>query len=428
MSAKGMQINIFAVPQNNLTHAELIIFFNNRLNPAIPYLTFENMFNRDIHDSDTNLLSAFRRLGNDFQIEKRVDFLKISVNFLSDRISQFTHLLDELFSYKSFSLKRFNKSIYNYWKYFKAKNDWEKMLAQQYAYAHLFPDNFMGNTVINPDSLAKINLAQIRSFYRNTFRLEKSVLFVKGGINPHITFGLIEKTLKSYKNQNRVKPSCEKYSMKSNRKLIILDILSNETPQIIWYLAVPPLGDPDHMLWVIANNILYDYPFGELFKKASFFGIRNIKKIDSEIENYGQVSVICNTIKINYPDIERFILMTDNEVRKLGKRKIDRKEYLDSLNYFLGKSKVDTMDFDYDIHQDINKTILNLERRPLSISPKIFQQITLNDLNLFVGNFGRLSRDNNNVEKPEIIVIAGNARLIKGYLNILKPDFIYSGY
>lgn len=421
-----MQIKMFVVPENNLSHAELIIFFNNKSNPTISYLTVENIFNQDIHDSDTDLLSAFRRLGNDFEIEKRVDYLKISLNFLSDRVSQFAHLLNEFFSYKSFSLKRFNKSISQYWKNCKSREGWEKKLARQYAYAHLFPGHFMGNSIVDPDSLTKINLAQIRSFYRNTFRQENSMLFLKGGINPHITFGLIEKSLKSHRTQDPVKPPDDQLSVSSSRKLIILDVLGTETPQIFWFQAIPPLGDPGHMYWVIMNNILYDYPFGEVFKKASFFGFRNIRKIDSDIEYHQLVSVICNTIRMNYSEIERFILMADNEIRKLGKRNIDRKEYLDSLNYFLGKSKVDSIDFDYDIRQDILKTILNLDRRPIHISPKIFEQVTLNGLNQFVRNFSSLSRDNNDLEMPEIIVIAGNARLIKGYLNVLKPDFIYS--
>ena len=425
-SAKGMQIKILKTPDIGFIHAEVIINFNEEVDPTISYLTVDNMFNQDLHKSDSNLLGVLKRLGSDFHIEHRVDYLKISVNFLSSKVSLFAQFLDELYSYKSFSLKRFNDSIFNHWKHFKSREDWEKRLAIQFAYANLFPVHWLGNTIIKVDSLLKINLAQIRSFYRKIFQLANTSLFIKGDLNPHIAFGTIEEALKSYKKQTIKKNIPEKLKFGNNRKIIILDIISPEAPIIFWFQAIPPFGLKDHMHWIIMNNILFDYPIGAVFKKAAFFGIRNIRKIDSEVFHHHQVSVICNTIKTNYQNIERFILLADNEARKLGKRKINRKEYLDSLNYFLGKSKVASSRFNHDLEIEIRRTLLDLEDRFTSITPEIFSQVTLNQLNQFVGHFSTLNRNNNIKNKPEIIVIAGNARLIKGYFNRLKPDFIYS--
>ncbi len=428
VSAKGLSIKILKTNAISFIHAEILIFYPDKINPAISYLTVENMFNSGIHNTVSNLLSVLKRMGNDFQIEHRVDYLKISLNFLPGRISLFTQFLDELFSYKSFGLKRYNDSIFNYRRHFKRKSEWEKTMARQYAYSHLFPDHALGNTVIDADSLLKINLAQIRSFYRNTFRLDNSLLLLKGDLNPHITFGMIEKDLKSFKKAEKKETLAEKLKVIDNRKIIVLDIASNESPIIFWFQAIPSLGDNNHMFWRVMNNILFNYPIGVVYKRAALYGIRNIRKIETEMINHFQVSVLCNTIKINYSDIERFIMLVDSETRKLTKRKIDRKEYLDSLNFFLGQAKVNSSNFNHDVQMEIKKSILNLEEKNITISPKIFQKVTLDNLNRFIGNFKFMARNGNHIRRPEIIVITGNARLIKGYLNILKPDFIYSAY
>jgi len=428
VSAKGLSIKILKSNAIGFIHAEILIFYPDKINPAISYLTVENMFNPDIHNTTPNLLSVLKRMGNDFQIEHRVDYLKISLNFLPGRISLFTQFLDELFRYKSFGLKRYNDSISNYRRHFMRKSEWEKAMARQYAYSHLFPDHALGNTVIDADSLLKINLAQIRSFYRNTFRLGNSLLLLKGDLNPHITFGMIEKDLKSFKKAEKQETLAEELKVIDNRKIIVLDVASNESPTIFWFQAIPSLGGNNHMLWTVMNNILFNYPIGVVYKRAALYGIRNIRKIETEVINHYQVSVLCNTIKINYSDIERFIMLVDSETRKLTKRKIDRKEYLDSLNFFLGQAKVNSSNFNHDVQMEIKKSILNLEEKNIAISPNIFQKVTLDNLNRFIGNFKFMARNGNHIRRPEIIVITGNARLIKGYLNILKPDFIYSVY
>lgn len=428
VSSKGLPIKILKSNALGLVHAEILIFYHGNTNPAISYLTVENMFNPEIHNSDTNLLGILKRLGNDFRVEHRVDYLKISLDFLPNRLSLFTHFIDELFSYKSFGLKRYNNSIHNYRKYLMRKYGWEKILAGRYAYSYLFPGHALGRTVIDGNSLLKINLAQIRSFYRNTFKPGNAFLFIKGNLNPHIAFGMIEKALKSYKKAEKTDRSFKKIKIIENRKIIVLDVVSDEAPVVFWFQAIPAKGDSNHMLWRVINNILFDYPIGVVYKKATQYGIRNIRKIETDLIIHSQVSVICNTIKINYSNIERFIMLVDNESRKLAKRKIDRKEYLDSLNYFLGKAKVESSDFNYDVQLEVNKSILDMEKRNFMITPKIFNQISLDRLNRFIGDLKFITRNGNHIKKSEVIVIAGNARLIKGYLNILKLDFIHSEY
>jgi hypothetical protein len=428
VSSKGLPIKIIRSNAAGLIHAEILIFFEENTNPAISYLTVENMFNSDIHGSETHLLGILKRLGNDYGVEHRVDYLKIRINFLQNRLSVFTQFINALFSYKSFGLKRYNRSIFNYRKNFMKKSGWEKKLARQYAYSHLFKGYALSRTVIDADSLLKINLAQIRSFYRNTFKPENGYLFLKGHLNPHITFGMIEKTLKSQKKTLPKKRTVETLKTLTGRKIIVLDVASTEAPVVFWFQAIPPLSDNKHMFWRMINNILFDYPTGVAFKKAAQYGIRNIRRIETEVTGHSRISVICNSIKLNYSDIERFIVLVDNEARKLAKRKIERKEYLDSLNFFLGQAKVETSNFTHDIRKEVDRSVWESGKNGGAMTLKIFQRISLDDLNRFVHDLKPSSRNGHILNKHEVIVIAGSARLIKGYFNSLKLNEIHSAF
>lgn len=422
-SSKGLPIKI--IQNNNLdfVHAQLFIFNKNKKeNPAVLYLTLLNIFNKELNQYGSSLLNILRKLGNDFTIQQRPDLINISINFLPKKAALFSQFLKELYSYKYFTLKKFNESIHKYWRYFLKQKNWDKELAFQLAYKNLFPGSILGNTLIMPNLLSKINLVELRSFHQRTFTLNSSLLIVKGNLNPYITFGLIEKAFVSYKTKRSVKYEEEPLVIKKDRKIIILDFENLRNPTIYWFRTIPPLGNTDHRSFFIVNNILFGYPIGRLFRKAVYFGIK-IQKMDTEIRNHKNVSVVCNIIKLNNNDLEKFILMADNETRKLKIKRIDRKEYLDALNYFYGKLKVDTQKVDFDVEQEINKTIFPSNSRNLEITPQIFQQISLNSLNKIIFDRGHLSFFRKKMRNG-IIIIVGQAESIIKNLNILKPTII----
>lgn len=424
VSSKGLKIKIIKDTSIPFIHAEVLIFYRDKTDrPAIPYLVKENMFSKDLNKSTPNLLSVLRRLGNDYQIEHRPDYLKIGVNFLLTRFSVFTQFLKELYSYKAFGLKKYNDSIFNFKKYFFKNRDVGKKIAQLLAYNRLFSGHLLGNTIIDVDTILKINLAQIRSFYRKTFKPENSFLFIKGNLNPHITFGLVEKGLKSFKKQKNLVFYSEKLNINRARNIYILDIKNTDAPTVYWFHAIPPLRDNNHLPSVILNNILFGYPIGNLFKNAGYYGIRNIKKMESEVIHHAETSVICNTVKINYGNIEKFILLYEQESRKLRVRKINRNEYLNTMNYFLGKAKVDSGHFDNDIYFEINKSVYSVDRDSFEVSPKIFQKVTLSRLNQFLATTD-LFKFQRNRKTAEIVVIVGNPRLILRHFKVLKPEII----
>jgi hypothetical protein len=424
VSSKGLKIKIIKDTTIPFIHAEVLIFYRDKSDrPAISYLVKENMFSKDLNRSNPNLLSVLRRLGNDYQIEHRPDYLKIGVNFLLTRFSVFTQFLKELYSYKAFGLKKYNDSIFNFKKYFFKNRDAGKKVAQLLAYNRLFSAHLLGNTIIDVDTILKINLAQIRSFYRKTYKPENSFLFIKGNVNPHITFGLVEKALKSFKKQKNLVFYSEKLNINRVKKIYILDVKNTDAPTVYWFHVIPPLRDDNHLPSVILNNILFGYPIGNLFKNAGYYGIRNIKKMESEVIHHAETSVICNTVKLNYNNIEKFILLYEQESRKLRLKKINRNEYLNTLNYFLGKAKVDSGHFGNDIYFEINKSVYSVDRDSFEVSPKIFQKVTLSRLNQFLARTD-LFKFQRNRKTAEIIVIVGNPRLILKYFRVLKPEII----
>jgi hypothetical protein len=381
------------------------------------------MFNKELNTSNPSLISALRRLGNDYEIEHRPDYLKIGVNFLLTKFSLFAQFLKELYGYKAFGLKKYNDSILNFKKYYLKSGDAEKKMAQAFAYNRLFAGHLLGNTIIDVNRLPKINLAQIRSFYRKTYKPENSFVCIKGNLNPHITFGLVEKSLKSFKKQKNLIFYSEKLNVNQVRKIYLLEVKNTDAPTVYWFHAIPPLRDDNHLPSVILNNILFGYPIGNLFKSAGYYGIRNIKKMESEVINHAETSVICNTVKLNYSNIEKFILLYEQESRKLRVRKINRNEYLNTLNFFLGKAKVDSAHFDNDIHFEINKSVYSVDRESFEVSAKIFQKITLNRLNRFLAGTD-LFKFQRNRKTADVIVIVGNPGLVLKNFKILKPEII----
>jgi len=91
-SSKGLKIKIIKDSSLNFVHAEILVFYKNKIkNPAILYLTIENIFNKYVNRSETGILSNLKKLGNDFEIINRPDFIKIKINFLPDKIALFVN-------------------------------------------------------------------------------------------------------------------------------------------------------------------------------------------------------------------------------------------------------------------------------------------------------------------------------------------------
>lgn len=129
-TSKGMPVKVLQENEMPFVHAELLVFLDessqNYNSLLISQLTVMNMFARELGWPSTNLLDSLFRLGNDYQVEQTPEYIKISLNFLPDRLTAFTKALREIFIYQSFHLKKFNLSKEKYWSFFMGSRDWKK--------------------------------------------------------------------------------------------------------------------------------------------------------------------------------------------------------------------------------------------------------------------------------------------------------------
>jgi len=426
-STKGLRLRVLKSDHIPFIHAQLIIYYKEKVkNPAIPYLTLLNIFDRNLKGNDTPLLSILKKLGNDYQVEHRPDFLLFKINFLPDKILLFIRFLKTLYSYKPFlelnspsgsyvdekqklnTETRFKDSIANYWDYFFRQQHWKTRIAYQIAYHHWFHSALMGQTLITPDSLKDVTLDRLRSFYDRTYQLSNSLLIIKGNIEqPSILHGHIERSFASFKKQLPRKPVEEKLTADSENKIIVFNTDNDDSPTMFWLQAVPTYNNRNPLASLVLNNILFSYPTGRLYLNSRSLNINNLR-METQMENHQGLTVICNTIRLRYIDIRNFIFLVEKERKKLRVQQVDRREYLNTLSNIYGRLEVNTQYFENDISLEIIK------------AEYYANKVTLTSLNQTV--------DHSN---QEVIVIVGNAKLIRADLGLLPSmkvevlDFTY---
>jgi hypothetical protein len=94
---QDIKLKIIKDPNMNFIHAELAIFYKNKnVNPAIRHLTMLNVFDEDVNQGGSGLLNTLKKLGNDFEVLDRPDYLLLKINFLQDRLPIFGQCLQFL--------------------------------------------------------------------------------------------------------------------------------------------------------------------------------------------------------------------------------------------------------------------------------------------------------------------------------------------
>ncbi len=436
ITSKGLKVKLLADPTMDFIHAELLIFHSGKYNnPAIPALTLMNLFDKGVNKSGSSLMNALKRMGNDFEVEQTPDYLVFKINFLPDKLQQFARFLKGVYTYKpllnikinpdSYTFRKreqdtrekFNDSIANYWRYFFKKENWKRDIAYQIAYNKLFPANSLGNTLITAEALKQASLSRMRTFYQRAFRLPNSLLIIKGSFSRHLVRAHINGEFASFRKQTPEVPVKDKLRIRHEREIVVFNFNSQEPPVIFWFEAIEPLDNEHHLPLLVLNNILFGFPTGRIYRSAREANLNNLD-IHSEITNQEDVSVICNTIELRYRDIEKFIRLTDRERKKMTVKRVERKEYLNTLSYFYGKIKVDTHHFDSDINHEILTSFYSFKKGDFwtPAAKARFANFTLDGLN------EHLEESKNDTNSPKgVIVIVGNYDLINRYLETIKP-------
>jgi len=422
-SSKGLRVNLVDDPSMLFNHAEILVYYSDVTNPLIPHLTLMNIFDTHFKDPQSGLLNTLFKMGNDYEVDYNVDHFIIRVNFLPADTNLFISFLKGLFSYGDFSLKDFNYSINNFWKLFKKNPQWETILSTQIAFSHFFRKDYSGKFQVTGKNPSRINLSQIRSFYKNNYILPNAFVTIRGDIKPYFVFGLVEKAFRHFKGFTTA-PKKLRYNMAdAKRKVIVVDTGINGTPHLYWMNPIPPKGDLDHQHAQIVNNLLFGYPLGRISRNASASGIKNFN-IVSAFHHHRNISFVFRKIRLGYRDIEKFIFIADNNISKLSVGRISRKEYLDNYNFIYQKGKIESDDY----RKIASNTVTRSFYKKDNTLTRNRREKLLKELNY--ANFSKLLSDPKGIysagrnRKRGIIVIFCNAALLKRYIRTIKPEVI----
>jgi hypothetical protein len=428
-TSNGLRLSLFRNPDLGFIHAELVVFNHPRPGektfPAVKYLTMMHMFHPIPGEPGNKILNGIHDLGGDCQVENRPDYMRISFNFLSDNLSAFTGLVNDILSYSdSLNLKKLALCKENLGAFMHGRN-WRKELASDVGYMYLYGGSPLGSNYFPQEIVGRINLAHVRNYYTRTFRCDNALLFIKGNINPHVTHGLIERNVSGESPDTPLEPPADRTVPDLQRRVVLINTNEPGPASIFWFDAAPACSTPDFGAYETQYIALYGYLNGRIYTAGEL--PFNQFRLNSEFAFHHDVTTVCTWLTVNaYDRIESVILQLDNQQRKLVGRPIDRKEFLRAQNYISGKQQVDSAQIDNDIRLELLR-ILAADR------PQVRTQVPALPDGLHRISFERFVQTGNNADftakyrsgaRPErgVIVIVGNAAQILANLKVLKPE------
>lgn len=424
-TSKGLAVKVLQDNDLPFVHAQLLIYLDgnvqNYSSLAIAQLAVMNMFDRSLNTPPSNLMDALQRQGGDFQVEQNPEYVKISMNFLPDRLASFSKLLKEIFTYQSFHLSKFNRSKEKFWPLFMKGRDWKKEIAQLLAYQQLTGNFYFTQGFLLQDILNGINMAQLRSFLLRTFRPDNALLILKGKINPYFILGMIEKDLPQPPAQ-QAKARKEDAPLNVGRRIFILNVNSPELPTVYWFDTAPPAADPAYLPFAIGNHSLFGFPGGRIYQSERNQFMMGGYKVNTDTVFLKDFTMFCNSLRVNYSDLENFLLLVEQERKRFAVRPIERKEYLDAMNYYVGKALVATNHYDHDLQAEIDRfPVRGAAPPPPRPGPELFQEVSFARVQQALEEqMG--SRVRSGAREKGIVVIIGNANLIVSSLRLLKTE------
>ncbi len=424
-TSKGLAVKVLQDNDMPFIHAQLLIYLDsstqNYSTLAISQLAVMNMFERSLNSPPSNLMDMLQRQGNDFLVEQNPEFIKISMNFLPDRLAAFSKLLKEIFNYQSFHLNRFNNSKEKFWSLFTKNQDWKKEAALLLAYQQMVGNFFFTRGFLLQNVLKGINLAQLRSFLLRTFRPDNALLILKGKMNPYFILGMIEKDLPQ-PPARPAKSGKSEVTLQIGRRVFILNINATDQPMVYWFDAAPAAVSDDFPPYAIGNFSLFGFPGGRIYQSERNRMLMSGYKVTTDTIFLRDFTIFCNYLRMNYNDLENFLLLVDQERRRFNVRPIERKEYLDALNYYIGQAQVATGHFNYGLQGEIDRFHgQGAAQAVAKVGREIFQEVSLNRV-LQVMDEQMGSKHNVGNREKGIVVIIGNADLVLKSLKLLKTE------
>jgi hypothetical protein len=206
------------------------------------------------------------------------------------------------------------------------------------------------------------------------------------------------------------------------RRVFILNVNSSDPPMVYWFDAAPAAAGSDFPPYAIGNFSLFGFPGGRIYQSEGNRLVMGGYKVNIETFFLKNFTLFCNYLRMNYNDLENFILLVDQERKRYNVRPIERREYLEALNYYIGRAQVATSRFDHGLQSEIDR-FHSQGTTPLApkIGPEFFQEVSLNRV-LQVMDEQMGYKHNSGPREKGIVVIIGNADMILNNLKSLKTE------
>ncbi len=424
--SSGLIVSMSPRPGWSFIQAELIIpIHDSDRNPALPRLTGDNLFDRKLPDNDTSLTTNFLRLGSDFRIDYRPDAIRLSINFPADQIRDFAYLLQDLFTYKSFSLKRYDFSRKNFFSRLRSEPDWVYQTTRSAAYALLFPDHSCARVPVQSDHLKNLNLFYVRSFFSRVFKPERCLLLLNGDLNPHTTYGMIEMTLKELRKSDQAPtPRAVPYPAPLPRsRIVCLESPYFEQLDATLFTVIPPVHDLEHFQERILYNHLFAMHHGRIFNLTGNLRIRPVE-FQTRICHHSNLSVISTNITYTQ-HLGRILDILAGERRRILQKPFDEREYLVASNILLGQLKVETAGYGAAIEQRLHPILAS---KPVPYLENPEQLLRINNYTRTVQYLGKkpLRPQEIPTYTPELIIVTGSHELLNRFKLTLSPMLLFN--
>jgi hypothetical protein len=184
--------------------------------------------------------------------------------------------------------------------------------------------------------------------------------------------------------------------------------------------VAPAAIDDDYLPFFIGNFTLFGFPGGRIYQSERNQSLLGGYKVNTDVYSLKNFTVFCNYLRLSYGDVENFLLLVDQERKKFFAQPIARKEYLDALNYYLGRAQVETGSINYGVQQVIDL----FQAQPTSLLTPIPVRDVTFDRVVQVMDDMMGHKHKAGIQEMGIIVLVGNANLIVSNLKILKADVV----
>jgi len=406
-------------------HAELIVLYNsNTIDPVIPFISARTAFT-DSRQPKSPIAKSLRSLGNDYNIEFNGDYFVLKLNFLRRKFPEFIKFLSVLFKTNSLYRKDLNYEKRKIIRKYKFDEVFQRKMALFAAYKFMFKDKSIGNNFFTMYQLKKTNINRVIVHYKGTFTPANSRLFLMGKINKIRMIKYISDMLKNVPKGFNVAHSIEIARSSKPPNPIILNIHNIRYPTIIYLKIVESVRKNNYISNLIINDILFkQYPVEEVLKETIRYRLKKRYLAKTEIYKHRGFFVINNSFKINYNSIRKFLSLLNNDIKMIKTDVLSRRSYKIALNYYYGKKKIETGNYEYDMNKELESFLFKIKNPYYSTNINDSSNLLLNIKYELKQAKRELQTDRTILSKNEAIVIIGDLDIIMKYYPEIKGKIV----